>query len=921
MVVIYTLIKHAVAIKINFIIINMKTTSFYLLLAFICLSFVSRAQSPWDRIAERPSTLMLDKGDTKFTTKSFSLSLVNASQTVKHLTPHADSSFDYTPSDRISQRDKDGLYQLGDINISVRKSGDSEWKKYSTAYQRKPIESVNVKEGQLSAADLGNTLPSEFPLSLFRYWETDNGDLVLRFEIINNGSDKIEIGALGIPMIFNNILEGKSLDEAHHDNVFFDPYIGKDAGYLQVNRLNGKGATLLVLPHENASFEAYSPLNDDPTPKGVVFEGFHEWLIHSKAFAETTWKGAEQWNEPTSVSLKPGEKRSYALKLVLAPSIREIEDELIRQEKPVAVGLPGYVLPMNEKGKLFLKYPEKVQQITVYPADALNLKYVGETSNKWAEYEVTGKGWGRARVTIKYADNLEQTVSYRVIKSQEQVVSDLGNFLTTEQWYENDDDPFKRSPSVMNYDYDVKQILTQERRSWFVGLSDEAGAASWLAAIMKQLVQPDEAQIKKLKRFLDETLWGDIQLNEGPSKYGVKKSLFYYEPDLMPAGTYSDSIQFRGWEAWSLENAEDLGRAYNYPHVAAAHWVMYRLGRNYNYKNIDWKQSLENAYHTVKAMSEFAPYYAQFGLMEGSVYLYILLDLQREGFDDMAADMEKDMKKRADHWKSLDYPFGSEMPWDSTGQEEVYMWTSYFGYDDKADVTLDAILAYMPTVPHWGYNGSARRYWDFVYGGKLSRIERQLHHYGSGLNAIPVLAAYRKNPTDFYLLRVGHAGSMGPLANVTKEGFGPSAFHSYPETMDIDGYACDYGSGFYGYAVNSSTYVYNHNEFGWIAFSGNIEQAGQWINIDLTTAGKNKLFLSPEALSLETVSGKMDRVRYNVETREVTVEFSGDILLDVSAPESSIVEVLDKVQKDNRGYYEVKAEKNNRGALRLKIQR
>lgn len=55
-----------------------------------------------------------------------------------------------------------------------------------------------------------------------------------------------------------------------------------------------------------------------------------------------------------------------------------------------------------------------------------------------------------------------------------------------------------------------------------------------------------------------------------------------------------------------MENAEDLGRAYNYPHVAA-HWVMYRLGRNYNYKNIDWKQSLENAYHTVKAMSEF-PY-------------------------------------------------------------------------------------------------------------------------------------------------------------------------------------------------------------------------------------------------------------------------------------------------------------------------
>ena len=79
------------------------------------------------------------------------------------------------------------------------------------------------------------------------------------------------------------------------------------------------------------------------------------------------------------------------------------------------------------------------------------------------------------------------------------------------------------------------------------------------------------------------------------------------------------------------------------------------------------------------------------------------------------------------------YPFGSEMAWDSTGQEEVYAWCKYFGFDDKAQVSLNSIIGYMPTLPHWGYNGNARRYWDFLYGGKLRRIERQLHHYGSGL--------------------------------------------------------------------------------------------------------------------------------------------------------------------------------------------
>ena len=97
-------------------------------------------------------------------------------------------------------------------------------------------------------------------------------------------------------------------------------------------------------------------------------------------------------------------------------------------------------------------------------------------------------------------------------------------------------------------------------------------------------------------------------------------------------------------------------------------------------------------------------------------------------------------------------PFGSEMAWDSTGQEEVYAWCKYFGYDDKALVSLNSIIGYMPALPHWGYNGNARRYWDFLYGGKIRRIERQLHHYGSGLNAIPVLAHYREHPDDEYLL-------------------------------------------------------------------------------------------------------------------------------------------------------------------------
>ena len=55
--------------------------------------------------------------------------------------------------------------------------------------------------------------------------------------------------------------------------------------------------------------------------------------------------------------------------------------------------------------------------------------------------------------------------------------------------------------------------------------------------------------------------------------------------------------------------------------------------------------------------------------------------------------------------------FGSEMAWDSTGQEGVFAWSKYFNDTTTALNSLNSILAYQPTVAHWGYNGNARRYW------------------------------------------------------------------------------------------------------------------------------------------------------------------------------------------------------------------
>lgn len=892
----------------------------------LCLMLgLSLAQSAWQRLSERPATLGLEEGLVPLASRDFKVQLVKSAQTLAGLSPKQDESFDFTPSDRLSLRSGNELYHLGDINIRFRLHGQSDWQSISTAKDRQPVSSIAHGPAVLAAADLGNTLPKELPLKITRYWEEIEGKLTLRFELENSSTSPLEIGALGIPMVFNNILHEKSLDQAHAQNVFFDPYIGKDAGYVQVARLDGKGEVLLVIPYGQTPFEAYRPLLDDPTPRGITFEGFHEWMVFSKAYAEQEWQGVAQWNRPSSVTLAPGERKSYGLQFLLAPGIREIENTLFAAKRPVAVGVPGYVVPMDVEAKLFLRYPEKVQKIDVSPKGALTVKKSRHKNKELQVYSIKGQQWGMARVTITYADGLEQTINYKVIKPEAELVADMGHFYTTAQWFDQPNDLFGRNPAVISYDYETKEQVTQDSRAWVAGLSDEGGAGSWLAAIMKQLVQPDASELHKLQQFVHQTLWGNIQHKEGPQKYGVKKSVFYYEPDSMPAGTYRDDINYTLWSAWDKKGADDVGRSYNYPHVTAAHWVLYRLARNYQglVTQEHWQWYLENAFHTSMAMVEQAPHYAQFGQMEGTIFLLVLTDLMAEGLNDMAAQLEQAMKARADHWRSLNYPFGSEMPWDSTGQEEVYMWSDYFGYRDKAEVTLNAILAYMPAVPHWAYNGNARRYWDFLYGGKIARVERQIHHYGSALNAIPVLKDYRAHPADIHLLRIGYGGLLGGIANVTQDGFGPCAFHSFPSTLAIDALSGDYGTGFFGYAVNTSSYLVKESEWGWLGFGGNVKEEKEWVSLLPTTAAKSKVFIAPAATWLSLDAGKFSKVSYHVKTGEIRIMLEkGDAFtplarLSIANTEGQQPYALTDDLKKERGAYVIELSDNGSTNLAL----
>jgi len=851
-----------------------------------------------------PPTLGLEGGTLDIDTPDFDLKLVKSSQTIAALAPkgavgYNNAPFDFTPADQLQARAANGFNHLGDITFRIRTGDGGAWVSYSTATARKPVTALPAEGKTLAAADLSPTLPDDCPLHITRSWLLDStGRLVLHFDIKNTSANAITIGALGIPVIFNNILTGRSLEQAHGICSFFDPYVGQDGGYLQVTRLSGSGPALLVTPETGTKtpFEAYRKLADN-TPTSQTFEGAFEWMVHSQAYAENEWRSAQPWNPATSETLQAGATTSHGLRFLVAPQIRDIDNTLAINNRPVAVGVPGYILPMDLDARLFLRTSgRKVVATESDPPGSLAIAPADPTKTGWLSYAVAGKTWGRSRLTITYDDGSKQSVHYYVTKPAAQAVADLGNFLFTKQWFVDDNDPFHRSPSVMSFDRGKNQIITQDSRVWIAGLGDEGGC-SWLTAAMKEFVQPKKDEVDKFAQFVDKVLWGQLQVSNGAAMYAVRKSLFYYDPQNLPGFQYDTTVRWGpGFPSWNRQGAYATDRGYDYPHVVAAYWAMYRLARD-NPGLVTaqtWQWYLDHAYQTTRYLTaggRNSPGYTELGLMEGDIFVYLLKDLQREGWIDQAATIQAAMKRRADRWNTQAFPFGSEMAWDSTGQEEVYAWTNYFGYESKAEVSLDSILGYMPTIPHWGYNGNARRYWDFQYGGAPGGgIERQLHHYGSSINAIPVLSQYRQHPDDFYLLRIGYGGAMASLSNIDQDGFASAAFHSFPQTLKWDAYSGDYGPNFFGHAADAATYVVNHPDFGWIAFGGNIRVDGDVVKVQPLDAMRRRIYVASLGLYVTLDAGTFDAVEINTATHAVRLvlsaagQFTPEVRLVIEQP-------------------------------------
>mmetsp|Transcript_50068 Transcript_50068/g.82998 ORF Transcript_50068/g.82998 Transcript_50068/m.82998 type:complete len:352 (+) Transcript_50068:43-1098(+) len=166
---------------------------------------------------------------------------------------------------------------------------------------------------------------------------------------------------------------------------------------------------------------------------------------------------------------------------------------------------------------------------------------------------------------------------------------------------------------------------------------------------------------------------------------------------------------------------------------------------------------------------------------------------------------------------------GSEFSWDTTGQEEAFIWGSYFAREDRAaarlaEQALDQILSYTPLVPNFAWHGSAYGVGDFGNNGFIRGSERVLQHYRSGLNAIPTTEAFLNNPNDTYLIRLAAGSIGGVLANIDENGANSMGFHSDPANLFYDPASGDWGLALFGHTFSTGSFLVRDEDLGYQCF-------------------------------------------------------------------------------------------------------
>jgi len=182
----------------------------------------------------------------------------------------------------------------------------------------------------------------------------------------------------------------------------------------------------------------------------------------------------------------------------------------------------------------------------------------------------------------------------------------------------------------------------------------------------------------------------------------------------------------------------------------------------------------------------------------------------------------------------------------------------------------------------WAYNGGTRSWGDLGNNGKWQATSganfetRGNMHYRSGLNAIPLIEWYKRNPDDVFLLEPALGAVAGQMASIDENGAPSMMLHMEPHILDYDPHSGDYGLGYFGCSISTAAYYVRHPDLGPVCYLCNLATVGNAVVMTPTDLYKRRVYLEPLGVNVELFAGSISSVSFDNSAKKISITFRNE---------------------------------------------
>lgn len=686
------------------------------------------------------------------------------------------------------------------------------------------------------------------------YRPAEGNSLLLDVEVQNTTGGQLEAGEFALPLRANDdyveAYGGMSLRQAietgklgeiqtaiYEQKVLAHHFAGGYSSYALLERPRGNPPFLLVqaidAPIECVyKVEGFRPWHDDWI--GTDLLGLHTWAVPQ----QRRW--ADPWvNGHTSLLLAPGETKSWRFRFALLNSYQELAPALFESGALAIRVTPSMVVQENTDVQVEIRSKLPVDKVEQH-ADGIEIKSQRRDGDR-TFLTLAFKRRGQKTVKLLYGAGKWTNLHFYCLEPYEQLIKARGRFVIEREFYEHPDDPFNRNHVFLPFDTRRGLRLEDMDDVSEVGGAGDAGFSAPLFLSEKNVYFPSREEIDVLETYVADCLFKHIQ---NPQTYEVRSSLYWKEPHYPSMGPGRST----------KERSESTARAYNYIFAGNIYYALYRIGKEYGLlRKRTPDQYLDMAYRTYVKGYDTGPY-RHMGLITGSNALRVLADLKEEGWNRQYDELLAKIKECDAEFVRDPYPYGSEIPIDHTGQEQVYFFTRHFGNEEKRKKTVDTLRA---------LKGAMQPVW-FRYGVDLFahpdlRSEICCWH-SSAMNAMVLMQEFEATG-DIDLLRRAYPGHVSVMTEVTGEGAGYGWFmctpgvyaHEPPRTFEN-------GPALWAFLRGVKAWVVNDDAFGLTGLGCRVESSANAVTVSPQDGVRKRLRFVTEKIDLNASSGELEKV-------------------------------------------------------------